>query len=153
MGRGRKPKSSQYHVAAGSWEKNPQRRRTGDPEAIAGRPAKPADLPPIASDEWDRLAALLDAMGCLCVDSGPVLEQISQAYADWKLTTQQINRDGLMVDGKPHSLLAVRDRVATHYRRLLIDCGLTPTARPGLRKNDSGASNDPVAKLIQARSA
>ena len=75
---GRRPKPRALKLVTGNPGKRPL--RADEPEGIPGWPAKPPKLPRTASDEWDRLAQLLEDEQRLTQSDGPMLTGAALAY-------------------------------------------------------------------------
>ena len=125
--RGRKPRPTALKLLRGD-----QKCRINDKEPILA--AAVLDDPPswlgrYGCELWARLSAVMVEAGLLTVGDVPAFEQLCDEY-------DTIRRDPL--DGK------ARDR----FRRLLVELGLTPSARSRLKSTKSGPV-DRMAEFLQ----
>lgn len=121
---GRRPKPRTLKLLEGNRGK--RRLREDEPVATPGWPAKP-DLEPVASDEWDRLARLLETEQRLTTSDGPTLTSAANAWAaSLKLAAMQGRCRRLDLWVKLDARLQMRQE---HYRKCINDLCLSQGTR------------------------
>ena len=137
MPRGRKPTPSQILELKGSFQKNPQRRRLNEPQASATAPRCPAHLDAIAKAEWKKICTVLKDLGVLSKADRASIELYCQTYSQWRDACEKVSRHGSVLQVKTRSGIIpkrnpfdiIRERNAVVCTRLLVEFGLTPSAR------------------------
>lgn len=139
---GRRPKSRVLKLVTG----NPGKRKLRDdePEAESGWPAKPAKLPKIASDEWDRIALLLEAEQRLTIADGPMLTGAALAYDAAMAIRQKLKGRGVPTDLWLRLKTGERMQWDT-YRKFINDLCLSQGTRA--RASKSGGRGKQTSKI------
>jgi P27 family predicted phage terminase small subunit len=142
--RGPRPVPAALKVLAG----NPGRRPIqGDGDRRGrlrrGRPDRPPELTGEAAEEWDRVAAELEAVGTLAVADRGILTAYCLAVADMLAALVEIDQAGRFVDEpvqssrgeivgtriREHPAVKLLNQATTRVSRLADALGLTPASR------------------------
>ena len=140
----RKPKSTSLKLLHG----NPAGRKL--PKRVLGLktgiPKPPQWIQPRSSarNVWNTFAKELDAMGVLTVADRAALAALVSAYVDWReasdallehgLTYERISdRGGSSIVARPE--VAIRNDAWKRYKSMLLEFGLTPSARTRVSVN------------------
>ena len=133
--RGRKPTPTALHVLRG----NPGRRhRHAEPTPPPAAPTPPDWLSPPAALEWQRLAPVLARVGVLTATDVDALAAYCEAFVTWQQATTELRARGLVVktkEGGPRlsPYLRIADTALAQMRLLLVEFGMTPSARARVR--------------------
>ena len=157
---GHNKKSILQHIKDGTYRKDrhgprPQPGTSSNSEdAAASLPTdiKPPDwLSEEAKRYWRDWAPECIAMGTLDALSFTLFEGLCSISANIQEMNRRIDKEGLVVDGKPHPLLRPLYQSNEQLLELLRDFGLTPQsrARMGLADKKAPLSNDPMAKYLR----
>ena len=130
---------------------NPGRRAINktEPKPTAGAPACPDWLDARAKSAWANIVPELLAVGVLTVADGMALQQLCEAYADWKSACEIIAAEGILStdsqgNSRKHPAAQVKADADKRVRAWLVEFGLTPAARAKLSGGKSAAdSADP----------
>lgn len=155
MVRGRKPKPSAVKERSGALRKNPQRRNKEEPKPTLGAPRKPAmvEADQIASQEWDSLCDWLDDMGILAKADRALMISYVTTYSEWRKYFIHVRDHGVSVptatggvttSPETHQYNKLSDRLL----KLLVELGLTPSARSRLKATEPKDDDDPFASLV-----
>lgn len=155
MVRGRKPKPTAVKERSGALRKNPQRRNEYEPRPTLGAPRKPSMVAadPIASNEWDSLCEWLDDMGILAKADRSLMIHYVTTYSEWRKYFVIVRDYGVSVptatggvttSPETHQYNKLSDRLL----KLLVELGLTPSARSRLKATDVKDDDDPFASLV-----
>ena len=130
--RGRKPTPTALRVLRGNPRKHPLNAREPMPGPLALE--APAWLDPSAAAEWRRLAPLLGRLGVLTETDADALAAYCEAFTTWRQATQKVRQGGMVVvrpDGVAvvSPWVKVAQEAMTQLRALLIEFGMTPSAR------------------------
>ncbi|MGY6410779.1 MAG: phage terminase small subunit P27 family [Alkalilacustris sp.] len=154
MSKGRKRIPEHLKVVRGT--DRPDRRNDAAPAPVSARPPMPSTLTETAQANWDRFCGVLEAMGVLTVADEFALEQLVEAYADWRQSHEIIAAEGthyesesvkggLMV--RAHPAVGMRSDAARRFQSLLSEFGLTPASRSRVSAAEKGDQvDDPAAK-------
>lgn len=140
--KGRKPKPSNLRRLQGNAGRRPIPENEPDPER--GIPEPPKRLSSAALEHWRKIAPELDALGVLTTADGFALELLCEAYSDWRAACEAIETHGqtykrTTAAGK--STVATRPEVAVRndswkrYKSMLVEFGMTPSARTRVNVN------------------
>jgi P27 family predicted phage terminase small subunit len=155
MGRkpGPVPRPTVLKIRAGV---QPCRINTREPIATMGEPELPelVQADPVALAEWRRIVPILVDMSILSIADGPALCLYCMAHSRLRAATEQLRSEGLTIVSitgheKANPLLAVVRGAADEVRRMLLELGLTPSARSSL-KTGSGPP-DELAEFLKRR--
>lgn len=151
--RGRKPKPTVLKVIAG----NPGRRPLNDAEPLPqrGRPKCPAFLHQYARDEWSALIPELDRLGLLTLVDRGALAAYCQAWAEFQIATELLDRDGrTCVAGtgglKMHPAVQMQRSAWKAIHSFAALFGLDPSSRSRMRLPEK-PENDPLADFLKPR--
>jgi P27 family predicted phage terminase small subunit len=141
--RGRRPTPTRLKLLTGNPGKRPLNRDEPRPDVVA--PECPAELGPVAHQEWDRLVDELIALGLLTNLDRAALAAYCGAYALWAHATESIEKYGAMIkspQGFPiqSPYLAIANRQAEIMIRIASEFGFTPASRSRI---STPASGDP----------
>jgi P27 family predicted phage terminase small subunit len=149
--RGRKPLPTRLHVLRG----NPGRRPLKpEPEIPAADVTPPATMKGIARDEWIRIAPILKQAGLLTQLDPTALALYCAAYADWAEAMMQVEKFGTVIKG-PRNFPTVSPYVGLaakaweRMRRMLIEFGMTPSARARVKTEEQPQPDDPFAEFTR----
>jgi P27 family predicted phage terminase small subunit len=130
--RGRRPKPTRLKALIGNPSKRPLNGNEPQPEAEI--PECPAELGPLARNEWDRLVAQLAPLRLLTQLDRAALATYCGAYGLWAEATEAIQKYGVMIkspQGFPiqSPYLAIANRQAEIMMRIASEFGFTPASR------------------------
>jgi P27 family predicted phage terminase small subunit len=118
----------------------------------------PETLSDTAKENWDRFCDLLECMGVLSLPDELALEQLVEAYADWRQAHEVIAAEGTHYETtsstggtmiRAHPAVAMRSDAARRFQSLMSEFGLTPASRSRVSTTgDDGAQDDPAAKYF-----
>jgi phage terminase small subunit len=139
---GRRPKSAALKLVTG----NPGHRPISEdePQAVSGRPEKPPKLGKIASEEWERLADLLDGELRLGRADGPHLTGAATAYETALEFQRRARQRGLPHDEWRRFKTGERMQWDT-YRKFINDLCLSQGTRA--RASKGGGRGKQTSKL------
>ncbi len=144
------PKPTRLKVLHGNpGGRKPSRR---EPQPKPGIPEPPARVKanPVALSAWKELAAELDAMGVLTLADRPALAALVSAYCDWLAADEIVDSEGLTCERTTdrggtsvvaHPAVAIRSDSWKRYKSMLVEFGLTPSARTRISTNPSPKKN------------
>jgi P27 family predicted phage terminase small subunit len=113
---------------------NPGKRPLNANEPKPAIPECPPELGPVAREEWNRLAAELDALELLTTLDRAALAAYCNAYALWAESIEAIQKYGTMVkspSGYPiqSPYVSIANRQAEIMMRIASEFGFTPASR------------------------
>jgi P27 family predicted phage terminase small subunit len=150
--RGPKPIPSALKVLRG----NPGRRPlpVNEPKAPPAELTPPHVLSPVALGEWQRLAPILLASGLLTRLDPMALQMYCESFADWQAARAHVAEHGTVITNakgilvaSPYVVLAAK--AWERMRRMLIEFGMTPSARARVKADDPPTADDPFAEFAQ----
>jgi P27 family predicted phage terminase small subunit len=151
--RGRKPTPTKLKILAGT---RSSRVNQQEPTLPPARPEIPEHLDALARGEWERLCPILERMGVLTEADGAALMLYCEAYGKWLRARGEVQRRGLLIEVtrtvtskrgatiettaqvKTNPAVMIEIQMARLMKELLIEFGLTPSARSRIRTNDPG---------------
>jgi P27 family predicted phage terminase small subunit len=151
--RGRKPQPTALKILRGNPGHRPLNRDEPAPPA-AHNLAPPTWLEGPAVAEWRRLAPTLHRLGLLTEIDGDALATYCQTWARWQEAEGQIRKFGMVIKGK-HGFpvispyVAVANRAMAQMKSLLVEFGMTPSARTRVKTDASAKPDDPFVKFDQ----
>ncbi len=97
----------------------------------------PTWLPREAKAEWARLAPELERLGLLTVIDRACFVGFCEAWAEFKETTEEIERTGMITTAAngtliPNPLVGIRNGAMKQLRAFASEFGCTPASRAGL---------------------
>ncbi len=97
-------------------------------------PECPEWLSDDGKQEWARLAPALHALGRLTPEDVAAFAAYCQSVAMFKLATEQVRKDGLMVEGsqgqkRTHPAVQAADNALKQIHRFALEFGFTPSSR------------------------
>ena len=134
----RPAESEDYHRVVGT---RATRANVEPSPHISGRPTRPSHFSEIGRKEWNRIIRILGERGTLTKGDGPVIELYVATYCDWRAFNEEVEAQGRVVDSTwkdetgthtsrvPNPILKNVAQTANQLRALLIQLGVTPTAR------------------------
>ena len=130
--RGRIPKPTRLKALAGNPGKRPL--NAGEPRPEIAIPECPAELGPVARQEWERLAGELAPLRMITALDRAALAAYCGAYAMWLEATEAIQKYGTMVkspSGYPvqSPYVSIANRQAEIMMRIASEFGFTPASR------------------------
>ncbi len=152
---GRKPLPSAVKEARG----NPGKRRLNDrePQAPAGMPECPKWLPDRARECWADLAPQLEGMRVVTRADRLALILLCQHYAEWMDALDLIEEAGGVTYEseteagarivRAHPAVAIAADAARRVKALLVEFGLTPSARTRVKASEA-EPEDPAEALL-----
>jgi P27 family predicted phage terminase small subunit len=148
---GPKPKSTRLKIV----DAPPDRGRPADqsPQPHRGRPTLPGWLSYEAKLEWGRVVPELDHMGLLCKVDRAALAAYCQAWAELRLATETLEREGRTYAGpngilKMHPAVTLQKLALATVRAYLNEFGLSPSSRSGLAA-PARADDDPLGDFLK----
>lgn len=137
MVKGRKPKPTALHEASGAYVKNPQRRKADEPQPMAGRPEIPGRIASdmVAKRAWSDICDQLADMNVLTKADVFVIEKL--AMLESMIDLAWSDKD-----------VAAFNKLITTWKGLLIECGLTPSARVRTKAIVKDDEDDPAEALL-----
>ena len=154
MGKGRKPTPSHLKLVKGTNRKD--RENGQEPQPQRARPSMPAHMSDRAKEVWGYVVALLDRMGVLTEADAMALEQLCEAYADWRDARETIEAAGAYYETvnqaggtmiRAHPAVSIRNDAARRVQSLMAEFGMTPSSRSKVKGRDGDEEqNDPLAK-------
>lgn len=156
MSKGRKRTPEHLKVVRGT--DRADRRNDAAPTPAVARPPMPETLSDTAQENWIRFCDLLEGMGVLSLPDELALEQLVEAYADWRQAHEVIAAEGTHYETtstsgatmiRAHPAVAMRSDAARRFSSLMSEFGLTPASRSRVNAaGDDGAQDDPAAKYF-----
>jgi P27 family predicted phage terminase small subunit len=142
--RGRRPKPTRMKMLTGNPGKRPMNQHEPNPEAVI--PDCPAELGPVARQEWDRLASELGKLKLLTNLDRAALAAYCGAYALWAESTEAIQKYGTMVkspSGYPiqSPYVSIANRQAEIMMRIASEFGFTPASRSRISTPGKGEAD------------
>lgn len=119
----------------------------------------PAELDPPeflegdAAAEWRRLAPVLHRLGLFTEIDGTAFATYCQTWARWREAETAIKKFGMVIKGKGgfpvlSPYVGVANRAMAQMRSLLVEFGMTPSARSRVRASgDRDTPGDPFAEF------
>ena len=98
-------------------------------EIVGSEPVMPHGLTMNAQRIWTDTVTYLRDDGRLHANQGPLIERFAITVDRAKIVDAVIEVEGLMVDGKPHSLLSTSIALAEKIRMMARELGMTPASR------------------------
>ena len=147
--------STTLRVATGNRSK--VRLPIAEPVVETTRPDMPEHLTEEARKEWDRIIPVMENMGVLSLDSRPSVASYCQAYSRWIEASADLRERGIILEtdkGYRYSnpAVAVENKSMAMMLRFLVEFGLTPSARGGVKSNKPvKAENDLDAFILKKR--
>jgi phage terminase small subunit len=91
-----------------------QRRTTSEAVFVGGRPRKPKDLSPVASEEWDRVVRQLNARRTATRLDASAIETYVRTFALWR---------GFMVEAEEHPMIdeIILDKEGVAHTRRIVN--------------------------------
>ena len=148
VGSGGRPKSARLKLITG----NPGRRPVPDdePVAVPGQPAKPPKLGKDASQEWDRLAALLDGEQRLSPADGPHILGAALAYAGAQEFQRRAKQRGVRSDDWRRFMTGARIQWES-YRKYINDLCLSQGTRARAKVGGRGKATSKLEGFLSRR--
>lgn len=126
--------------------------------SVGGRVKCPEWLDDVAKGEFNRLAKELKKYNILSAIDISALAVCCDAFSKWKMATEFVNKHGLLsvkVSARGDKTItnnpAIKDalRYGDLYRKMTIECGLTPNARMRLAAKDTDLAERPQDELFK----
>ena len=155
MAKGRKRTPDHLKVVAGT--ARPDRMNPDAPKPKRSRPSAPAHLSDVAREMWGYLVKLTDDAGILTELDALALEQLAEAYADWREARDIIDAEGTHYHTenasggrmiRAHPAVAMRSDAARRFQGLMAEFGLTPASRSKVSVKDNDGAEDPAARYF-----
>lgn len=149
--RGGRPKPTALKLVTGNRGKRRLPKHEPKPKRII--PAAPVHLSDRAKVAWGSLSARLDQFGVLTAWDAEALEQLCENYAEILELREDIRENGRFQEVRTKSgdvmercrpaatLLADAER---RFRGMMVEFGLTPSARARVHGNQSDDNSDPA---------
>ena len=150
--KGRKPKPRSLKLMAGNPGKRPI--RDDEPDPALAIPPCPDYISDAAKDEWRRMAARLYDLGLLTEIDGPALAMYCTAWARWVRAEGMVEEKGELLVTKKKNLIqnpyrAVANKAFDQMYKMLVEFGLTPSARSRVKVDKKVAHGDSKARFFQ----
>jgi P27 family predicted phage terminase small subunit len=111
-------------------------------------PECPAWVKGEAAAEWRRVVPMLADAGTIHRVDLAILTAYCTTFALWRQAREQVETDGLLVEGKLHPCARFADQSLKQLRGLLDQLGFTPTARKQVLQAASG-DGDLLESMLQ----
>jgi len=111
----------------------------------------PAGLSAIAREEWRSVVPELLRLQVLSKIDGKALAAYCHSYARWRQAEAEIDRLGLIIDGKRNPAVAMSSDALKLMKSFLIEFGMTPAARTRLKIDGGDPPEDPLDALLRKR--
>lgn len=140
MPKGRPPKPKILNDLRGDPGK--RRRNAVEPEAPEGMPVCPDHLDEIAKQEWKSVTAHLKSMGLLSTADRSAIEMYCISYSRYRRAVENCQKYGdvILSPNKQVPMISpystIQNQAFEQCRKLLIEFGLTPSARARMRITD-----------------
>lgn len=156
--KGRKPLPTQMKIVRG----NPGKRslNASEPKAKRGQPPRPSFLGRRGNEAWVEISALLDDMKVLTLADGPALALLCATYDDYREARDVVDEHGMTYEStndltgtttiRARPEVAIMSDAAKRLRMLLVEFGLTPSARSRLHVGGD-APEDPLDEFLGRR--
>jgi P27 family predicted phage terminase small subunit len=148
--RGRKPTPSTLRLLHG----NPGHRpiNPDEPKPPAHDLTPPGDLAGEALAEWGRMAPRLQKSGLLSELDEKALALYCCSYADWVAASKKVEEFGTVIKGPkgfpmPSPYVRLVEKAWERMRKMLIEFGMTPSARARVTTTEPQGAQDPFAKF------
>lgn len=145
-----RPKPTKLRIIQGNPGKRPL--NENEPQPKLGIPPCPNFLTKPARAEWKRITPLLAEVGLLTHIDRAALAAYCQAWGRWVETEQLLRKTGTLVKSPngypmPHPLLAIANKAMMQMRSLLLEFGMSPSARSRM-KAGMPQERDPFEDLL-----
>lgn len=152
MAKGRKPLPDHLKVVKGTDQ--PCRMNSNPPDASKEAPETPVNLTDAESEKFEQLCAIVAGMGILSASDVHMLMLTAVRLAEIDRCQAVIQDEGetyVTPSGqyKPHPLVAQKNQAMRHAHVLLVEFGLSPSARSRVTAGTKEDEN-PFAALIGA---
>jgi P27 family predicted phage terminase small subunit len=150
--RGRKPTPTKLKILAGT---RAARVNHHEPMLPPARPEIPEHLDALARGEWERLCPILERMGVLTEADGAALTIYCECYSKWLRARGEVAKRGLLIEVsrtvtskrgatvettgsvKANPAVMIEVQMARLMKEILIEFGLTPSARSRVKINET----------------
>jgi P27 family predicted phage terminase small subunit len=154
--RGRKRLPTAMHILRGRPSHRPLPENEPTPDALPTTAVPPPFLEGVARAEWLRLAPLLLSNGLLTVLDSDALGMYCHAFAQWQDATRKLATEGTVVKSKNGFLavspyIHVASKASITMRALMVEFGLTPSARTKVKTTPKLDAGNPLDKFIKRR--
>ena len=100
-------------------------------------PLPPDYLSDSAKAEWLFIVKCFEKYGLLTLADSALLELYSRYMAKWREAMSIVEKEGLLTkSGKINPMLTACNNMMNHIQKLLVQLGLTPSARNAIRVTD-----------------
>ena len=142
---GRRPLPTEVKKVRGNPGKRPL--NENEPEAQAGEPKMPADLPELAQQEWKSIVPLLLKLSVLTEVDGKALAAYCYCFARWIQAEKEVADRGILIEEpivsretgeimgykvKKNPAIPIVNEALRGMKSYLIEFGLTPASRSRL---------------------
>lgn len=151
--RGRKPAPKELKILRGD---RADRINEDAPAAVTEPPACPDYLEGDAAEEWPRIVEELQALGVLSKTDRAAIALYCQAFATWRKANRDIAAGGITTvtdkgSEKTAPAVSIANASAALMGRLLVEFGLTPSARSRISTGKKEAKKDPLTAFLGRR--
>ena len=152
MSKGRKRTPEHLKVVRGT--DRADRRNEAAPKPDRGRPSAPSRLSAVGREMWGYVVKLTDDAGVLTELDALAVEQLVEAYSDWREARDIVDAEGTHYEtenangGKmirAHPAVAMRSDAARRFQSLMAEFGLTPASRSKVNTKGDDGKEDPAA--------
>ena len=151
MTRGTRPTPTALKLLKGNPGKRPLNRHEPAP-APRRSLVPPRFLQGVARLEWRRLAPKLARLGLLSEIDDAALAQYCELWARWREAETALREHGMVITGNKGTpvlspYVAIANRALSQMRALLVEFGMTPSARTRVKTDPGPQPSDPFAKF------
>lgn len=146
MPRGRPPTPKKLNDLKG--EPGRRRRYESEPDPPDGVPDCPDHLDEIAREEWASVCGHLQSMGLLSSADRTAIELYCISYSRYRRAVENCQKFGDVILGSNKRVpmispyATIQNQVFEQCRKLLVEFGLTPSARARMRVSDGKKSSN-----------
>lgn len=151
---GRKPKPTKIHLLNGNPSRlNLDARMASEPKPKPIAPDCPEHLDDAARAEWFATAPELERVGLLTLLDKAAFAAYCQVYSRWVNAEEHIKKHGLLIKSPngypmPNPYLNIATRALDQMMRLLVEFGLSPSARSRIEVKTPSEDPDPMERLL-----
>ena len=113
----------------------------------------PSHLSPLAKEYYKAIVEEMKISGVLSNLDVPLVSLTAETLAIIRDCEETLNKEGLIIDNKPHPAVSIRDRNLTQVRSLIVQLGMTPSSRASIAVDNlkkQKDSEDPLTKILQS---
>ena len=130
--KGRPRKPTRQLERSGAFDKDPQRRRQGEPAADSHEPEMPEGLNDLGQMAWRNICSRIRTMGLLSKSDSEMLEMYARAYQDWRKCQKLTDSEGIVKGNRRNPADTAKAVYFGQMMNILGRFGLSPSDRSNL---------------------